>query len=402
MPRQHCTLLPRLLATWLTLTLLGWWLYHAAARGDAAPGSTQPAFIKLASNIVQTCCVPGWVLARKLTHHTLRGWWTEPLALGVGWAFCLTPIYLLWLLRSALAGPRVGRADLSRRRLLVNGAFAGGIGVAGAGGAGATLVVPWSLRVTKYQIPISDLSLELDGFRVAFLADTHLGARVPAAFLRRVVRDTLALRPDMVLLGGDYVHNDASLGPAAAEIFSPFIAERIPTLAVLGNHDWYAGGQEIRAALNAVGIETIDNDARFIDAATRRLTNSAPEDGLAVAGVGDLEMDVVDFDAALARVPASMPRLLLAHEPDTAEFATFVQRKNRVDLMLCGHTHGGQVKLPFIGTPVVPSAFGSKYAAGLVQGPACRVLVSRGIGTSIIPVRWGVPPEIVEITLSRA
>jgi predicted MPP superfamily phosphohydrolase len=94
-----------------------------------------------------------------------------------------------------------------------------------------------------------------------------------------------------------------------------------------------------------------------------------------------------------------MPRLLLAHEPDTAELP---QLNHRVDLMLAGHTHGGQVKLPLLGTPVVPSAFGSKYAGGLVQGPAYPVLVSRGIGTSIVPVRWGVPPEVVVITLTRA
>jgi predicted MPP superfamily phosphohydrolase len=390
-----------ILAIWAALTLAGWWLYHAAAAGDSAPGSAQHPAIKIASNAVQTLCLPGWVLARTLTHRTLAGAWTAPLAIGFGWAAILAPTLLLWRIRGALAGPapRAGDVSQGRRRFIVNGAFTGGATAVAGSGAYATLVEPWDLRTTPYSVPIRDLPPELDGLRLALLADTHLGARVPATYLRRVVRTALAARPDVVLLAGDYVHNDPRLAPAAAAIFAPFIEERIPTLAVLGNHDWYAGATQIRRALEDAGVVIVENRPHFIDAADRRFTDTAPASGLAITGVEDLEMGFVDFDAALAKIPASMPRLLLAHEPDTAELP---QLNHRVDLMLAGHTHGGQVKLPLLGTPVVPSAFGSKYAGGLVQGPACRVLISRGIGTSIVPVRWGVPPEVVVITLTRA
>jgi hypothetical protein len=94
-----------------------------------------------------------------------------------------------------------------------------------------------------------------------------------------------------------------------------------------------------------------------------------------------------------------MPRLLLAHNPDTAEQ---VKPTQRVDLMLSGHTHGGQVYLPGLGTPVVPSSYGQKYAGGLCAGPTCPVIVSRGVGMALLPMRLGVPPEIGYLILTRA
>jgi predicted MPP superfamily phosphohydrolase len=97
-----------------------------------------------------------------------------------------------------------------------------------------------------------------------------------------------------------------------------------------------------------------------------------------------------------------MPRLLLSHNPDAAEDPRFLRARHRVDLMLSGHTHGGQVRLPVVGAPVIPSKYGQKYAAGLVQGPRCPVYVSRGLGLSGLPVRFGVPPEIVLFELQRA
>ena len=97
-----------------------------------------------------------------------------------------------------------------------------------------------------------------------------------------------------------------------------------------------------------------------------------------------------------------MPRILLSHNPDVAEEPGLLNSGHRVDLILSGHTHGGQIRLPLIGTPVTNSRYGSKYAAGLVQGPRCPVFISRGIGTTVLPIRLGVPPEIALIELHRA
>jgi predicted MPP superfamily phosphohydrolase len=132
----------------------------------------------------------------------------------------------------------------------------------------------------------------------------------------------------------------------------------------------------------------------------RRLVGSARE-GLCLAGVGDLWEDRCDYGAALDGVAGGVPRILLSHNPDVAEEAGFLQSGYRVDLMLSGHTHGGQVSLPGVGAPVTNSRFGQKYAKGLVAGPVCPVFVSRGLGMTVMPVRWGVRPEIAVIELER-
>ena len=103
----------------------------------------------------------------------------------------------------------------------------------------------------------------------------------------------------------------------------------------------------------------------------------------------------------------ALKRIVLAHTPDTAEIPELTGggrslRARRIDLMVSGHTHGGQVRVPLLGAPVTLSRYGQKYARGLVQGPICPVVISAGIGMSVFPVRFGVPPEVVEITLTRA
>ena len=123
---------------------------------------------------------------------------------------------------------------------------------------------------------------------------------------------------------------------------------------------------------------------------------------MCIAGVGDLWEGAPDYHAALSGAPRAMPRLLLSHNPDAAEDSKFVTGNYRVDLMISGHTHGGQVWVPGIGTPIVPSKFGQKYASGLVKGPACDVFISKGVGVSGLPVRFGVPPEIVVFDLAAA
>jgi predicted MPP superfamily phosphohydrolase len=133
----------------------------------------------------------------------------------------------------------------------------------------------------------------------------------------------------------------------------------------------------------------------------RRLVADA-DDGLAICGVGDLWFDVPDYDRALGGLPASMPRVLLSHNPDVAEESKFVSSGYRVDLMLSGHLHGGQVWIPGIGAPWCPSYYGSKYARGLVQGPTTRVFTSPGLGTAGLPVRFNATPEISVIELRRA
>lgn len=293
--------------------------------------------------------------------------------------------------------------DLARRRFLVNaGCGAAAIG-ASATGAKAAFVDPADLLVRRYRLPIAGLPAALDGLKIVQVSDTHLGPAVPAELVERAVRRAIALRPDVVALTGDYIEGALSYIEEAARIFSPLVERggaRLGALGVLGNHDWYGDGPAVRSALERIGVRMIDNGRIFLDAETLAWRDDPPEQGLCFAGLGDLDEDATDTDRAFRGVPAAMPRILLCHQPDTVEEDAV--RAERVDAALCGHTHGGQIALPLVGPLVIPSRFGRKYAGGLVRGPCGPVVVSRGVGMSIVPIRWNVPPEVVEVSLSCA
>jgi len=246
------------------------------------------------------------------------------------------------------------------------------------------------------------LPRELEGMRVVQISDPHLGRLVPASFLAAAVEHARRLEPDLVALTGDYVDAGTDFIAEAARLLAPLRRGAVPVVAVLGNHDWYACGSTVRRALEDVGIPVIDNRRLFLDGRTRCLDASPrSRSALCLAGLGDLGEDRIDPAVALADLPEAMPRLVLAHNPDSAERPE-VRQGPRIDLLLSGHTHGGQVRLPIVGTPVTMSRHGSKYAGGFVRGPACPVIVSRGVGMTVVPVRWGVPPEVVRITLNAA
>lgn len=172
---------------------------------------------------------------------------------------------------------------------------------------------------------------------------------------------------------------------------------KVGVVGVRGNHDWWEEGALTDRELTRAGVRMIDNGRVFVTP-SRRVAD-APSEGLCVGGVGDLWTDEQNYARALGGLPADMPRLLLAHNPDTAEEPRLVHSGHRVDLMLSGHTDGGQVRLPFIGAPVTMSRYGQKYVRGLVQGPACPVYISRGLGMAMLPPRFGSVPEIAVMEL---
>lgn len=252
-------------------------------------------------------------------------------------------------------------------------------------------------------MPITNLPDELDGLRIVQFADPHLGPRIPATFIESAVERAIALKPDIVVLNGDYVGHGEREIERIADLLTPLTqGTSIGVVGVLGNHDWWANGPRMKAELERVGVWMIDNDRVWLHAKSRILSATASSDSLALVGLGDLSEDDTDIDAAFRDIDPSTPRLLVTHQPDTAELDEIRSSSGpRIDLMLCGHTHGGQVRIPFIGTPLVPSAYGQKYAGGLVRGPRFPVIVSRGLGMSLLPVRVGVPPELSSITLRR-
>jgi predicted MPP superfamily phosphohydrolase len=287
-------------------------------------------------------------------------------------------------------------SGITRRTLM-----RGSIGAAGTCAAAAfgysDWVAPEGLDVTRRRVGIRGLPPGLEGLRVVQLTDVHHGPWMSVGMIRRVVARINALDPDLIVLTGDFVHRSpAYAAPVAAALGG--LRAKIGVVGVLGNHDWWEDGERVRNSLQAHGVRMLDNVRSFIRP-DRTMGDDAVTGGLCVAGVGDLWCDRQDFDAALGGIPDAMPRLLLSHNPDTAEERAFLSSGHRVDLMLSGHTHGGQVWVPPFGAPAIPSRYGQKYRSGLVQGPACPVYVSRGIGMAGLPFRFRVPPEVAVIEL---
>jgi len=238
------------------------------------------------------------------------------------------------------------------------------------------------------------LPREFDGLQIAHVSDTHYGPYTSLSYLQSVVERVNQLKPDLILLTGDYVHRT----PLAIEPGIGLLKElrpRLGMIAVLGNHDHWEGADACRAMFKKTAIPLIDNAHLYLT--PDGLLNDAKAGAtLCIAGVGDLWEGDVRLSDALWGIPDSIPRILLSHNPDVAES---IPPEARIDLMLSGHTHGGQVSLPFIGAPFAPTAYGAKYLGGLCHGPQCRVIVSRGVGLAAFPIRFGVPSEIGRITL---
>jgi predicted MPP superfamily phosphohydrolase len=244
------------------------------------------------------------------------------------------------------------------------------------------------VRLTSRSLALPRWPDRLDGLRVAVIADLHTGApHVSLSKASRVVTRVNSERPDLVALLGDYVDprvTGATPVPIAA-IASALGRLEAPlgVVAVLGNHDWVEGGREMAAALREAAVTVLDNEAVPVGR------------GLWVAGVADAGVRQPDLGAALAAPPAHAPVLLLSHNPDV-----FPEVPERVSLTLSGHTHGAQVDLPLVRDRVTPSRFGAHYAGGVFEERDRLLFVSRGVGTSRLPVRFLAPPEVALLELT--
>lgn len=301
---------------------------------------------------------------------------------------------------TAITAPSTPESDTpvpspDRRRFLQQSALsAAGVMGLGAGAWGA-VIEPDRLHVREYTLALRDLPDALAGLRIVHVSDTHYGPYISLPYLRSVMERVNALKPDLVVLTGDYVHQTPRAIPKGIGVFGELRA-RLGTVAVLGNHDHWEGAEACRQAFAGTGVRLIDNGRVFVTA--NGVANSPAPGALCLGGVGDLWEDAMLPSQAVADAPEAMPRLVLSHNPDVAEqWPADV----RVDLIFAGHTHGGQVRLPVIGAPIVPSAYGQKYEGGLCEGPVGPVLISRGAGMAVLPFRMGVPPEISLVTLGK-
>jgi predicted MPP superfamily phosphohydrolase len=263
-------------------------------------------------------------------------------------------------------------------------------GFVGLGLAGwlldAAVLTPRRFRLHEVPLAVPGWPRDLDGLRVALVGDVHAGGPwVDLDRVRTVVEEVVAAKPDLVLLLGDHVADvtfgtHLEPGPVAAALAGLLRAD-VPVVGVLGNHDWYAGGWKVRAALETAELPVLEDEA------------VAVLDGrLWVAGVADLWERTPSVDAALAEVPAGAPVLLMTHNPDVvADVPASVQ------LVVAGHTHGGQVAVR--GRPLhrLSERTRNRWTRGWY--PAERLYVTAGVGSSLVPLR-SVTPEVPVLVLS--
>jgi predicted MPP superfamily phosphohydrolase len=237
------------------------------------------------------------------------------------------------------------------------------------------------LELTQCEIEIARLAPELDGLTIVQLSDFHFTGRVDLGYFRAVVRHANDLRPDLVAITGDIVDVPGCLDWIGDTLGR--LSARYGVYYVLGNHDLRCDVAQLRAAMQAAGLT--DVGGRWIEAAVR---------GVPVVLAGN-ELPWIAPAATLPPRAAAGPlRIALSHSPDQLAWA----RANAVDLMLAGHTHGGQIRLPLLGPLLTPSRYGVCYAAGLFHRPPTILHVSRGLSGEY-PLRINCPPELAQLVL---
>ena len=282
----------------------------------------------------------------------------------------------------------------------------------GAGTTAAALGALYALRLEPEWIQISHRDIALpglkrahDGLRIAHLSDIHLGRHVEPRLVRRAVRMVNDLAPDLVILTGDFVSGTADYSQTYRQLFRTLYAHH-GIYAVLGNHDIWTDGNQVASNLRQSGVIVLRNECTAVTIGGQRLWLVGLEDrgdpgfvASSFQAFGKLwQGNIRLLDRLLADLPGNETRLLLVHNPDVNELLDH----QRVDLALCGHTHGGQLRLPLLGALLIPSCLGEKYAQGLVEGPVSPVFVNRGLGTSGIPIRFNCRPEISLLRLRSA
>ncbi len=274
--------------------------------------------------------------------------------------------------------------------------------LSGSAAAAASLAF-YSGEIARHEISIPTLAIAIDNlpdafhnFRIVQISDIHFDEFTEPYFVRRVVAHVNSLQPDMVLLTGDYTSftpmpRDYVMGAMyrCAEVLRAIACPQ--RFAVMGNHDSFLGAPTVKPILAAVGIPLLVNEYVPIERDGKRLW---------LCGIHDPMTHVPDLDSAIPQKPDG-PVILMSHGPDYADHLLTQPRGQLVDLMLSGHSHGGQVRIPFLPPYHLPTG-GQKYIQGLFRLDRLQLYVNRGIGTVGLPFRLNCPPEITLFTLQRA
>jgi len=260
------------------------------------------------------------------------------------------------------------------------------------GGVGYSILVePQSFRIETVHLKLPRLPHAFSGLRMAQISDIHMGSWMNLDRFHQVADLILAQKPDLLLITGDFLfgHNftETSRGDLndLITVLSP-LAAALPSFAVLGNHDYWTNSEAVREMLRACQITELTNTV---------FTLTRGSEKLHLCGVDDVWEGDVRLDDVVAQLSDNSAAILLAHEPD---FADTSAATGRFDLQVSGHSHGGQVVIPYYGPPILPY-LGQKYPSGLYKVGDMFQYTNRGAGTGMLPVRFNCPPEITLFTL---
>lgn len=329
-----------------------------------------------------------WVTSAVLLWAHLRSpWWTWPWPFLGYAALCTTSGLVVWPASTLLLARRKPPEEVSAEVRVVDLAAEGrGDELIGEGPGAWMLRLPgnesFRLHLREWEVPIPGLPESLDGLRIVQLTDLHLAPCFRPAYFERVIGACREWDADLVVITGDIVEDDAAL--AWIEPLLGPIEARLGKLAILGNHDEDYDPPAIVRELSRAGFETLEGRWTAIEA-----------DGATIAVGGTAAPWFPDVD------PAAMPeadfRLLLSHSPDRFYRAA----RWGVDLMLAGHNHGGQVRLPIVGAVFMPSLYSRRFDRGFFRRGRTLMYASDGVA-GVHPVRYGCPPEVTRFTLRPA
>lgn len=277
---------------------------------------------------------------------------------------------------------------INRRKFL---GIAAGAGAAGLG-VNSVLIAPNRPRVVRLDIHLRRWPEGLSGLTIALLSDFHYDPYFSIHPIQASIDIVNALRPQLVLLTGDFVSvpfwGDPAKGAADAEPCAAILKNLKAShgvWAVMGNHDAFTDPDRVTASLQAQGIRVLANQSTPIEADGARFW---------LGGVDDVLGKTADVDATLQNVPPGEPTVLMVHEPDYADRVA----RHAVDLQLSGHSHGGQVRLPLLPPLYLPD-LGRKYVWGLYKVGGLTLYTNPGLGTVGVPARLNCPPEITFLTI---
>ncbi|GAB4109060.1 MAG: metallophosphoesterase [Acidobacteriota bacterium] len=282
---------------------------------------------------------------------------------------------------------KTGKSRLSRRgflRLAAAGGMTGGL-LGGTWLYGRKFEIEW-WQLESVRLALPELPEPLQGFRILLLSDFHLYPHVRLEYLREVIHAVADLRPDLAVFTGDFVQGTAD----AIHDLAPLLATvnaRHGNFCVIGNHDIWKGREVVEPALRREGLGVLVNQG---------LSLSHDGASLYLAGVDDLWSGNPDLPAAMAGWRGERTVVLLSHEPDPADQYS---QDPRIQLQLSGHSHGGQVRIPGLGSPFLPP-YGRKYDQGWFQVRTMQLYVNRGIGVTV-PIRLYCRPEATLLELVR-